>query len=157
MSQVYHNPKLKKAVVALHGWTGNKNSLQPIAKVLNIQNTEWFLPEGPYRASKGGFSWYDGNEKLGWNLDKFFNILSDLIADLIFQGFPKKYIFLLGFPQVACFCMQYMIRQNFSIGGIIPIAGFIRYKESFNQTSNSHSKETPVLLIHGKKDDKINP
>ena len=157
MNLVYRNPKLKKAVIALHGWTGNKNSLQPIAKVLNIQNTEWFFPEGPYRASIGGFSWYDGNEKSGWTWDKSFNILSDLITDLIFQGFPRKYIFLLGFSQGACFCMEFMIRQNFSIGGIIPIAGFIRYKKSFNRRSNSNSKKTPVLLIHGEKDGTINP
>ena len=157
MSQAYSNPKLKKAIIALHGWTGNKNSLQPITKAFNIKNAEWFFLEGPYNASKGGFSWFDGNEKVGWIWDKSFNVLSDLIADLIFQGFPKKNIFLLGFSQGACFCMEFMIRQNFSIGGIIPIAGFIRYKKYFNLKSTNNSKKTPVLLIHGKKDDIISP
>ena len=36
--------KTSKAIVAIHGWGGNKNSFLPFAKNLNINNVEWFLP-----------------------------------------------------------------------------------------------------------------
>ena len=41
-----NNPK--KAIVALHGWSGNKNSFMPFAKNSKLNNLEWFLPEAPY-------------------------------------------------------------------------------------------------------------
>ena len=42
------------------------------------------------------------------------------------------------------------------IGGIIPIAGFIRYKDRFKLDSTLESKGTRVLLIHGNSDKIIN-
>ena len=35
-------------------------------------------------------------------------------------------MYLLGFSQGACLAMEFMIRQEFSLGGIIPISGFIK-------------------------------
>ena len=44
------NPK--KAIIALHGWSGNKNSFMPFAKNSKLSNVEWFLPEAPYIIDK---------------------------------------------------------------------------------------------------------
>ena len=41
-----NNPK--KAIIAIHGWGGNKDSFLPFVKNLNINNVEWFLLEAPY-------------------------------------------------------------------------------------------------------------
>ena len=41
-----NNPK--KAIIAIHGWGGNKDSFLPFIVNLNIDNVEWFLPEAPY-------------------------------------------------------------------------------------------------------------
>ena len=49
-----------------------------------------------------------------------------------------------------------MIRQPFSLGGIIPVAGFIRDKNHFARNHNINSKDTFVLLIHGENDNIIN-
>jgi len=48
-----------------------------------------------------------------------------------------------------------MIRQPFSLGGIISIAGFIKYKNRFNKDKNILSQNTSVLILHGNKDDVI--
>tara|TARA_B100000900_G_C20219808_1_gene569349 strand:- start:354 stop:653 length:300 start_codon:yes stop_codon:yes gene_type:complete len=52
--------------------------------------------------------------------------------------------------------MEFMIRQKFSIGGIIPISGFIKSKSSFKESKNIMSKDTQILLLHGQKDNIIN-
>ena len=53
--------------------------------------------------------------------------------------------------------MEFMIRQEFSLGGIVAISGFIRYKNEFKNERNILSQNTTVLLMHGEKDNVINP
>ena len=53
--------------------------------------------------------------------------------------------------------MEYIIRQEFSLGGIIPIAGFIGQKERFKSNIKPGSRNTSVLLIHGEKDEVVLP
>ena len=75
----------------------------------------------------------DGNEETGWKYQKSFNILTDVVQDLNNEGFTNSDIFIISFSQGACLAMEFMIRQSFSLGGIIPIAGFIRYKKRVKQ------------------------
>ncbi len=144
-----------KVIIALHGWTGDVTSMEPIARTWNLEDVNWVLLQAPYHANDGGFSWFDGNEEIGWQYEDSFNNLLELIDDLNRKGFPNHVIFILGFSQGACLSMEFMIRQNFSLGGIIPIAGFIRYKDSFKKGSLSKNNNTPVLLLHGSQDEII--
>ena len=141
-----------RAVIAIHGWTGDSSSMEPVGKMLSLKDTKWILPQAPYTAGLGGFSWFDGDEEMGWKYQESFHILTDLIQSLNNQGFPNSDIFIISFSQGACLAMEFMIRQSFSLGGIIPIAGFIRYKKRVKQDATDASRNTPVLLLHGEKD-----
>ena len=103
--------------------------MEPVGKAMSLKDTKWILPQAPYTAGPGGFSWFDGNEETGWRYQDSFHILTDLIQDLNNEGFSSSDIFIISFSQGACLTMEFMIRQPFSLGGIIPIAGFIRYKK----------------------------
>ena len=146
-----------KVLIALHGWTGNVSSMEPVVNAWELDDVKWVLAQAPYIAADGGFTWFDGNEDLGWKYQDSFDILSKLISELNDQGFPNHAIYILGFSQGACLSMEFMIRQTFSLGGIIPIAGFIRYKERFKQDVLNESRNTRVLLLHGDKDEVILP
>ena len=147
----------RNVLIALHGWTGNISSMEPVANAWGIDDVKWILVQAPYIATDGGFTWFDGNEDIGWKYQDSFDILSKLIIELNDQGFPNHAIYILGFSQGACLSMEFMIRQTFSLGGIIPIAGFIRYKERFKQDVLNESRNTRVLLLHGDKDEVILP
>jgi len=146
-----------KVLIALHGWTGNISSMEPVVNAWELDDVKWVLAQAPYIAADGGFTWFDGNEDIGWKYQDSFDILSKLISELNDQGFPNHAIYILGFSQGACLSMEFMIRQTFSLGGIIPIAGFIRYKERFKQDVLNESRNTRVLLLHGDKDEVILP
>ena len=146
-----------KVLIALHGWTGNVSSMEPVVNAWELDDVKWVLAQAPYIAADGGFTWFDGNEDIGWKYQDSFDILSKLISELNDQGFPNHAIYILGFSQGACLSMEFMIRQTFSLGGIIPIAGFIRYKERFKQDVLNESRNTRVLLLHGDKDEVILP
>jgi len=147
----------RKVVIAIHGWTGDVSSMEPVAKSLRLPDTKWVFPQAPYKSDKSGYTWFDGNDETGWKYKDSFITIHSLIQDLVDQGFKHDEIFLLGFSQGACLAMEWMIRQPFSIGGVIPIAGFIKYKDRFKIDATLESKGTQILLIHGDKDEIIHP
>ena len=146
-----------RAIIALHGWTGDISSMEPFTKVLKLKDTKWIVPEAPYLATGNGFSWFEGNDSIGWKYDESFRILTTIINNLKDDGFNKNNIFIIGFSQGACLSMEYLIRQKFSLGGIIPIAGFIKYKKRVKAESTQSSKKNPILLLHGKSDKIVDP
>ena len=154
---VSKNNNSKVAIIAIHGWKGNRSSMEHVANALNIEYAQWTFIQGPYAAGDNKYSWFEGNEKEGWNYQESFDLLYKTILNINQSGFPKSKIFLLGFSQGACLAMEFIIRQNFSIGGIIPIAGFIGEKDKFKNGIVDGSQNTPVLLIHGSKDEMVLP
>ena len=147
----------KRAVIAIHGWKGDVSSMEPVAKSLCLPDTHWAIPQAPYISEENGFTWFQGTKETGWQYKESFDLISHIILELREEGFDHDQIFLLGFSQGACLAMEWMIRQPFSIGGVIPSAGFINYKDSFKIDATLESKGTQILLIHGDKDEIIHP
>ena len=148
-----NNSNTTKAVIALHGWTGDEYVFEPIAKMLKINNAEWFFPRAPYKAdSRDGNSWFSGNEKSGWHYKKTMRGLDNLVKKILDQGYTKENLFFIGFSQGACLAIEYALRMSFSIGGIVPIAGFIKFKEKLIEEMSTKSKSTKILLLHGEED-----
>ena len=148
---------LRVAVIAIHGWKGNRSSMEHVANALNMKYAHWTFIQGPYVVSDNEYSWFDGNEKEGWRYQESFDLLHRAILNLNRNGFPNSKIFLLGFSQGACLAMEFIIRQKFSLGGIIPIAGFIGKKDRFKNDLAGGASNTPVLLIHGSRDEMVLP
>ena len=146
---------MRVAIIAIHGWKGNRSSMKHVANALNMKYAHWTFIQGPYAAGDNKYSWFEGNEKEGWDYQESFDLLYKTILNINQSGFPKSKIFLLGFSQGACLAMEFIIRQKFSIGGIIPIAGFIVEKDKFKNGMEDGSQNTPVLLIHGSKDEMV--
>ena len=156
MTEIQSIKTNKRVIIAIHGWTGNINSLKPLSKQWRFTETNWIFIEGPYSAKPKGFSWFKGNDQDGWEYEESFDILNHTVQNLIEDGYQHKHIYILGFSQGACLTMEFLIKQKFSIGGIISISGFIRNKSYFNEIKNILSKDTEILLLHGKSDNVIN-
>ena len=122
------NPK--KAIIGLHGWTGNEDSFEPVSKIINLDNVKWYFPRAPYKSGTGkGYSWFSGSDEKGWEFDKTWNGMHNLLAKIKSEGFKPNEIYLLGFSQGACLAIEFALRLPYAIGGIIPIAGFIKFNE----------------------------
>ena len=145
-----------KAIIALHGWKGDEYVFEQVAKLIKLENSEWFFPRAPYKADSGeGNSWFGGNDETGWEFDKTFDGMNDLINKIQKRGYSSSKIFLIGFSQGACLAIDFALRLPFSIGGIVAIAGFIKFKERFLEEASKESGDTPILLMHGNQDDII--
>ena len=145
-----------KAIIGLHGWTGDEHVFEPVAKMMNIDDAQWFFPRAPYKADSGkGYSWFSGTDETGWDIEKTRVGIHQLVADIRSEGFSPKNIFLIGFSQGASLAMEIALRLPFAIGGIVPIAGFIKFRDTLSNEATKESKATPVLLLHGNQDEII--
>ncbi|MFL2983526.1 MAG: alpha/beta hydrolase [Candidatus Neomarinimicrobiota bacterium] len=145
----------KYVIIALHGWKGNLYSMEIITKAFNIKNIKWLFLQGPYKINNKEFSWFKEDDVIGWQYSASFDSLKKMIFEVNKSGFPLNNIYILGFSQGACLAMEFIIRQQFSIGGIIPIAGFIGLKDKFKIDILNSNPNTPVLLIHGNSDNVV--
>jgi predicted esterase len=145
--------KINTAIIGLHGWTGTEHSMVPVAKSMKISNAKWYIPRAPYSASSGkGYTWFSGSPEKGWKTKKTFNLMDTLFQEIIDEGFSPNKIILFGFSMGASLSLRYGLSLDYSLKGIIPIAGYIRDTDELLDTSSIESKQTPILMIHGKKD-----
>ena len=146
---------LDKAIVAIHGWQGDRNSMRPLIKSMKIQNAGWYLLEAPYRVSEGdGWSWSyeisDGN----WEIDEPKRLLNNFFSEL-FKKCPSINIYVLGFSQGGLVCFDFVLYLDQPLGGVFPICGFLRQPKIEIERFHPSQKNTPILIGHGKDDDKV--
>ena len=146
---------LDKAIVAIHGWQGDRNSMRPLMKSMRIQNSGWYLLEAPYRVTEGeGWSWSyeisDGN----WEIDEPKRLLNKFFSEL-FKKYTSKNVYVLGFSQGGLVCFDFVLYLDQSLGGVFPICGFLRQPKVEIDRFHPSQKNTPILIGHGKDDDKV--
>lgn len=130
----------------------------PVAKSMNLEDTKWYIPRAPYKADVGkGFTWFSGNDAVGWEYAKTFELTTTLISQVLEDGFNPKDIYLIGFSMGAGLCLHVALRLDFAIGGIIPIAGFIRNPDRLFNDATDVSRQTPILILHGTEDEIVKP
>ena len=144
-----------KAIVAIHGWQGDRNSMRPLIKSMKIQNAGWYLLEAPYRVTAGdGWSWSyeisDGN----WEIDEPKRLLNNFFSEL-FKKYTSKNVYVLGFSQGGLVCLDFVLFLDQPLGGVFPIAGFLRQPKVEIDRFHPCQKNTPILIGHGKDDDKV--
>ena len=144
-----------KAIVAIHGWQGDRNSMRPLIKSMKIQNAGWYLLEAPYRVAEGdGWSWSyeisDGN----WEIDEPKRLLNNFFSEL-FKKYTSRKVYVLGFSQGGLVCLDFVLFLDQPLGGVFPIAGFLRQPKMDIERFHPCQKNTPILIGHGKDDDKV--
>ncbi len=144
-----------KVIVAIHGWQGNRNSMRPLIKSMKINNAGWYLLEAPYTVNEGnGWSWSyeisDGN----WEIDEPKLLLDNFFSEL-FNKYTSKNVYVLGFSQGGLVCLDFVLFLDQPLGGVFPIAGFLRQPKMDIERFHPCQKNTPILIGHGKDDDKV--
>ena len=141
------------AVIGLHGWTGTEHSMVPVARAMRIQSAKWYIPRAPYKASAGqGHTWFSGSPEKGWKVKKTFNLLDTLIQQVMNDGFDQDNIILFGFSMGGSLSLRYGLGMQCQLRGIIPVAAWVREPEELINSASLESKQTPILMIHGKDD-----
>ncbi|RMF08174.1 MAG: hypothetical protein D6762_06190 [Candidatus Neomarinimicrobiota bacterium] len=145
-----------RAVVALHGDTGNRYSMKPVSVGCRCRGTRWYFPEAPFELeSAGQHTWW---QKSSGPIDfrPAFTVLDTTLEQVVRDGIPRQRTVLLGFSQGACLTLEYGLRTD-SLGGLVAIAGFLTDKERLAREQNPASRQTPILILHGTRDKIVPP
>ena len=145
----------QKAIVAIHGWQGDCNSMYPLIKSMNIKNVGWYLLEAPFPVKNGeGFSWSYEKSNGQWEIDEPRRLLNVFFGEL-FKIYDSRKIFVMGFSQGGLVCFDFVLFLHEPLGGVFPIAGFLRQPEYNGKRFHSSQKNTPILIGHGTEDDRV--
>ena len=84
----------KRAIVAIHGWKGNRFSFKQVAISLCIPDTEWFFPEAPYivEGNERERSWSYEIEKGVWERTEPKILLDKFISSHVLTKYDSKNI-----------------------------------------------------------------
>lgn len=71
---------------------------------------------------------------------------------LISEEEASKRIVLSGFSQGACLTLYCGAQSRFSLGGLLPISGYIPVADSSQFVCNEANANTPITIVHGDAD-----
>ncbi|MDP6457054.1 MAG: dienelactone hydrolase family protein [Candidatus Marinimicrobia bacterium] len=147
-----------RAIIGLHGWTGDEFSMQPVAKKLKIEESKWFMPRAPYDADTGnGYTWFSGSDEEGWRYQRTMDMMPRLLSEVAEEGFTAQETFLVGFSMGAGLALLTAAALPYAIGGVIAIAGFVKNPDFLASLMTDESKATPIVIIQGSEDDIVTP
>ena len=144
------------AMIAIHGWRGNRSSMKPIMQSINIPNMDWYFLEAPYvfNSLENEYTWSYKNSLGLWEVDEPKKILNKFFQELM-SKYKSENIYAMGFSQGAMVCLEFVLHIEKPLGGIFVLSGFLR-KPKLNILRYHMSQEkTPILISHGKNDDII--
>ena len=146
----------RRAMVAIHGWQGDRDSMRPLIKSMNINNMDWYLLEAPYPVSgtDGGYSWSYEKSDGEWEENEPRILLQAFFKDT-FTKYVSENIYVMGFSQGGLVCLDFALFLDQKLGGIFPIAGFTRHPKEGIPRYHPCQKNTPIMIAHGKDDDKV--
>lgn len=146
----------KKAIIAIHGWKGNRNSMRPVIQSMDIKDMDWFFLEAPHpiKDADGCFTWFYENSDNILDEGDLKNLLQDFFNGL-FIHYSSKDIYVIGFSQGGLVCLDFVLFLDQPLGGVFPIAGLSRNQKVKVQRYHPCQKRTPIMIAHGKNDDRV--
>ena len=143
-------------LVFIHGWGGDKNSFARVAESFNIENSVWFMPQGPYPLDKkNNYSWTYEISPGKFERDEPIRMLINFFDSQIFSKFKSKDVFLFGFSQGGLVCYEMIKILDKTLGGVFPIGGFMSEVKKDITRINPSQKNTPIIIGHGYEDEII--
>ena len=137
--------KARAALIMVHGRGANAPDMLKLALKFNSPNLIYLAPQA------ADSSWFpnQSREPIASNepwLSSTFRIISDLFDQLAAAGLPTECIFLLGFSQGACVCLEYATRHPRRYGGIFGLSGALMGPADAPRSYTGSLEQTPVFL-----------
>ncbi|MBI1820217.1 MAG: alpha/beta hydrolase [Nitrospirae bacterium] len=152
------NPQKGKplgCVIGLHGLGANGKDLMPLAEQLNLPQTKFIFPNGPFPVeySYEGRAWYQLPRENGRGIPVSRKKLIELVQQIESSGIPAREIMIAGFSQGAVMSLDAGLRYPNKLCGLMALSGYLHAPERLSEEKSSENKGLPVLVCHGVEDD----
>ena len=144
------------AMIAIHGWRGNRSSMKPLMQSIKIPNMDWYFLEAPYIFNNlnNEYTWSYKKSSGLWEVDEPKQLLKIFFKDLM-SNYKSEKIYVLGFSQGAMVCLEFVLHIEKPLGGIFSLSGFFREPKLNILRYHISQKRTPILITHGENDEVI--
>lgn len=141
--------------VFIHGLGVNGKDLMPLAAQLNLPQTKFVFPNGPFSVeySYEGRAWYELPRETGNGIRVSRRGITELLQKIELSGIPSNQIILGGFSQGAVISLEAGLRYPNKICGIISLSGYLHAPERLSTEKSLANLGIPVLVCHGEEDD----
>jgi len=135
----------EKVLIMVHGRGGSAEDITSLASELNVSEFAVLAPQAV------GSSWYpqsflaprSENEP---SLSTSLKTISNIVSDLIERGFLTEQIFLLGFSQGACLCLEFAASKATRYGGVIAFTGGVIGEYVDHRNYHGNFAGTPIFI-----------
>lgn len=141
----------KKVLILLHGRGATADDILSLESHLPLEKFALIAPQATNN------TWYPNsflapiNENEPW-LSSALEMLSNIMSDLRAQDFDSKDIYLLGFSQGACLCLEYATRNARRYGGITAFTGGLIGESLDPENYTGDFEGTPIFIGTGDPD-----
>ncbi|MHB8482700.1 MAG: alpha/beta hydrolase [Nitrospiria bacterium] len=152
------NPERGKplgCVIFVHGLGVTGKDLMPLAEQLNLPQTKFIFPNGPFPVeySYEGRAWYQLPRENGKGISVSRKKLIELIQQFEASGIPSGEIIIGGFSQGAVMSLDAGLRYPGRLCGLMALSGYLHAPEKLSEEKSPANKGLPILVCHGADDD----
>ena len=146
--------KAKKVLILLHGRGATAKDILGLEKHLPLKDFALIAPQATNQ------TWYPYSflapvqENEPW-LSSALELLRDILEDLADKGFDSKDIYLLGFSQGACLCLEFAARNAQRYGGITAFTGGLIGETLDPENYTGDFETTPIFIGTGDPDSHV--
>jgi len=149
-------PGGKAILLCVHGRGGKKELMEWLPKRFKVPGLDFMSLQAPHpenvpQMKAPGFSWYYKEASKG--LDESREKISSLVEELFRAGYAYDKIFWIGFSQGGVMGLDYALRTNRVLGGLICVSGFVLHVEEYPEAFGSAAKNQRLIATHGRRDE----
>lgn len=141
----------KKAVILIHGRGGTAESILSLSSYLNLTDYAILAPQA------NGNTWYPfgfmaSDEGNFIALQSSLRIVNELFEKVVKSGISTENIFLVGFSQGACLCLEFVARNAQRLGGVVAFTGGLIGGNLQPEKYQGDFKGTPIVIGSSERD-----
>ncbi len=170
MIELETGPAPQYSVIWMHGLGADGSDFEPIVPYLGLSPSvpvRFVFPNAPQIpvTCNGGYvmpAWYDiislapdSREIDEAGLLASRDAIAGLVAREVTRGIPAKHIFLAGFSQGGAVAYLTGLSYAATLAGIIALSTYIPSPTQAAQLATGASRETPLFIAHGTRDDVV--
>lgn len=146
--------KAKKVLILLHGRGSTAEDILELHSHLPLDDFALIAPQATNQ------TWYPYSflapveENEPW-LSSALDLLGEIVKDLMKKGFDSREIYLLGFSQGACLCLEFATRNASKYGGITAFTGGLIGETLDSENYSGDFEATPVFIGTGDPDSHV--
>ena len=142
----------KKLLVVLHGRGDSHQGFTWLPRALGFTDLGYLLVDAP-DDWYGGFSWYDLPPRQLAGILRSRDLLDELFAKLLAEGWSTDQMALFGFSQGCLMTLEWGARSEHALAAYVGVSGYVYNPAELWEEMHPQARREDWLVTHGRQDE----